>query len=264
MARVKAATVSLGGQAVDDNRHRSEPSTSLPHPTAMFKGAITASLGAHASRLTTHPSTATSARSSALCSPRSAPAPAPESLSNVPFNGHIRSLRGDTRHCTLHSEEVRRATTPPEHGTARRLPPSRGRGHPHHALSPGQRWPTGPGRAQGKRGKHKAPPRAREGPGRRRAGGNNERSGSVKVSPGLMPRAVLAPSPPGAAKREVRQTWVVTPIGADAARAQYGPDRVWAQTKNASVKFAVEGERSGDDDDVWGDVAETVLGEVFG
>lgn len=79
-----------------------------------------------------------------------------------------------------------------------------------------------------------------------------------------MPRAVLAPSPPGAAKREVRQTWVVTPIGADAARAQYGPDRVWAQTKNASVKFAVEGERNGDDDDVWGDVAETVLGEVFG
>lgn len=90
------------------------------------------------------------------------------------------------------------------------------------------------------------------------------KSGSVKVSPGLTPRAVLAPSPPGQAKRETRQTWLVAPIGMSAAQAQGGRDRVWAQTKNDNVKFLVEGEKSGDGDDGWEDVAEAVLGEVFG
>lgn len=90
------------------------------------------------------------------------------------------------------------------------------------------------------------------------------RSGSVKVSPGLTPRAVLAPSPPGQAKKETRQTWLVAPIGMSAAQAKEAPDRIWAQTKNANVKFLVEGEKSGDGDDGWEDVAEAVLGEVFG
>lgn len=87
------------------------------------------------------------------------------------------------------------------------------------------------------------------------------KAASVKVSPGLAPRAVLAPSPPGAGRKETRQTWLVAPIGT-AALAQHGPDRVWAQTKNAGVRFRVEGEKG--DDDVWGDIAETVLGEVLG
>ena len=60
----------------------------------------------------------------------------------------------------------------------------------------------------------------------------------------------------------MRQTWLVAPIGVQTTQAQGAPDRVWAQTKNSSVKFLVEGEKT--DDDVWGDVAETVLGEVFG
>ena len=48
-----------------------------------------------------------------------------------------------------------------------------------------------------------------------------------------------------------------------AEQAQQGPDRIWAQNKNGNVKFLVEGEKTGDDD-VWGDVAETELGEAFG
>lgn len=92
------------------------------------------------------------------------------------------------------------------------------------------------------------------------------KGGSVRPSPGLAPRAVPAPSPPGADRKETRQTYLVAPPGAPraaaAAAADCGPDRVWAQTKNASVRFLAEGEK-GDDGEVW-DVVETVLGEVFG
>lgn len=94
---------------------------------------------------------------------------------------------------------------------------------------------------------------------------------SVKLSPDLVSRAVLLPSTQ-VGKNETRQTWIVSPSGVDVAQTvrQSGEDRVWAQTKNASVRFFLEGEKKGtskedeeEEEEVW-EIVGNVLGNVLG
>lgn len=88
--------------------------------------------------------------------------------------------------------------------------------------------------------------------------GGTKRS-SVKISPALTPYAVQLPPPPSHGSG-MAKAWAV---GAQQPAGCPGRDRVWAQTKNAGVRFFAYGEKDVEDDEVW-DLVEKIAGNAGG